>query len=90
MLCHGPMHMVSRTMSQPVRVCQVVSTIKLPGRYRRAAGTISSYGPSRNEPALRSRMALNTDGESGRGMHIHSTAPLGAIRQVFSQSERKA
>ena len=31
-LCHGPMHMVSRTMSQPVRVCQVVSSIKLPGR----------------------------------------------------------
>ena len=46
--------------SQPVRVCQVVSTIRLPGRYRRAAGTISSYGPSRNEPALRSRMALKT------------------------------
>jgi hypothetical protein len=35
-------------------------------------------------------MALKTEGESGRGTHIHSTAPLGAIRQVLSQSERKA
>jgi hypothetical protein len=42
MLCHGPMHSASRTISQPVRVCQVVSSIRLPGRYRRAAGTISS------------------------------------------------
>ncbi|SHU19163.1 Uncharacterised protein [Mycobacteroides abscessus subsp. abscessus] len=29
-------------------------------------------------------------GESGRGTHIHSTDPLEAIRQVFSQSERNA
>jgi len=31
-LCHGPMHNASRTISHPVRVCHVVSTIKLPGR----------------------------------------------------------
>jgi hypothetical protein len=35
-------------------------------------------------------MALKMDGESGRGTHIHSTAPLGAMRQVLSQSDRKA
>ena len=32
MLCHGPMQRASRTRSQPVRVCQVVSTTRLPGR----------------------------------------------------------
>jgi hypothetical protein len=35
-------------------------------------------------------MALKMLGESGRGMHIHSTAPLGAIKHVASQSDRKA
>ena len=30
-LCHGPMHRASRTISHPVRVCHVVSTIRLPG-----------------------------------------------------------
>jgi hypothetical protein len=35
-------------------------------------------------------MAAKTDGESGRGAHIHSTAPLGAIRHVVSQSDKKA
>ena len=73
-----------------MRVCQVVSTIRLPGRYRRAAGTTSSYGPIRKAPAPRSSSALKTLGESGRGRHIHSTAPLGATRQLTSQSERNA
>ena len=31
-LCHGPRTKASRTMSQPVSVCQVVSTISPPGR----------------------------------------------------------
>jgi hypothetical protein len=35
-------------------------------------------------------MAAKTLGESGRGTHIHSTAPLGAIKQELSQSDKKA
>src|SRR2546430_1252657 len=35
-------------------------------------------------------MAAKTLGLSGRGRHIHSTRPLGAIRQLTSQSERNA
>jgi hypothetical protein len=35
-------------------------------------------------------MEANTLGLSGRGRHIHSTRPEGAIRQLASQSERKA
>src|SRR6266550_2959338 len=35
-------------------------------------------------------MAAKTLGLSGRGRHIHSTRPLGAIRQLTSQSDRKA
>jgi hypothetical protein len=35
-------------------------------------------------------MAANTLGLSGRGKHIHSTRPLGATRQLTSQSERNA
>ena len=80
----------SRTITQPVWVCQVVSRIRLPGRYRRAAGTDTPYGPSRKWPAPRSRIAPNTLGESGRGTHNHSTAPAEEIRQVFSQSDRNA
>jgi hypothetical protein len=64
--------------------------MRLPGRYLRAAGTISSYGPIRKLPALRSRIEPNTLGESGRGMHIHSTAPLGAMRAFVSQSDKNA
>src|SRR4029077_9661195 len=44
----------------------------------------------RKAPALRSNSALKTLGESGRGTHIHSTAPLGATRQLDSQSDRNA
>ena len=29
-------------------------------------------------------------GESGRGTHIHSTAPAGEIKQFDSQSDRNA
>jgi hypothetical protein len=35
-------------------------------------------------------MAPNTLGESILGRHIHSTALLGAMRAVTSQSERNA
>ncbi|BDH58274.1 hypothetical protein MTP03_32130 [Tsukamurella sp. PLM1] len=88
--CQGPMTSASRTMSQPVEVCHVVSSMRLPGRYRRSTGTSTPYGARRNDPAPRSRIAPNTLGESGRGMHIHSTVPSRAIRHVFSQSERNA
>ena len=90
MLCQRPSTSASRTMSHPVSVCQVVSTISPPGRYRRAAGTLTPYGPTRKWPALRSSIAPKTLGESGRGRHIHSTEPLRAIRHTVSQSERNA
>ena len=35
-------------------------------------------------------MEAKTLGLSGRGTHIHSTRPVGAIRQLTSQSERNA
>src|SRR6478735_5827133 len=89
-LCQGAMISESRTMSQPVGVCQVVSSTRVPGRYRRAAGTATPNGPTRNEPPARSSSAVKMLGESGRGTHIHSTAPDGAIRQFDSQSERNA
>src|SRR5258708_6501655 len=79
-----------RTMSRPVRVRQVVSRTSVPGRYRRPAGTITPLGANRKAPAARSRMAANTLGLSGRGRHIHSTRPLGAMRALTSQSDRKA
>ena len=41
-----------------------------------------------NHPASRSSSAPNTLGQSIRGRHIHSTAPLGATRAVTSQSDR--
>ena len=47
-------------------------------------------GPNRNEPAERSSRAPKTLGESGRGRQSHSTDPSGAMRQLSSQSERKA
>src|SRR2546430_2785171 len=86
----GPMHIASRTISQPVRVRQVVSRTSVPGRYRLPAGTWTPVGPKEKLPAPRSRIAAKTLGLSGRGRHIHSTRPLGAIRQLTSQSDRKA
>src|ERR1700722_7863106 len=44
-------------------------------------------GANRKLPAVRSRMAPKTLGESGRGRHNHSMEPSGATRQLFSQSE---
>ena len=76
-------------MIQPVAVPQLVSSAIVPGRYRRAAGTVTSAGPSRKPPAWRSRTEPNTLGESMRGRHSHSTLPLGATRATDSQSERK-
>ena len=77
-------------MIQPVGVPQLVSSTMVPGRYRRAAGTVMSAGPSRKPPAWRSRMAPNTLGESTRGRQSHSTLPLGATSAIDSQSDRKA
>ena len=71
-------------------VCQVVSTTMVPGTYRRWWGTAALVGPKRKAPAERSRIAPKTLGLSGRGRQSHSTDPSGAIRQLFSQSERKA
>src|SRR5436190_18482953 len=84
------MRRTSRTMIQPVFVPQLVSRTIVPGRYRRAAGTMTSSGPRRNEPASRSSIAPKMLAESSRGRHIHSMAPLGATSANDSQSERKA
>src|SRR5260370_35913606 len=51
---------------------------------------MTPLGANRKAPAARSRMAANTLGLSGRGRHIHSTRPLGAMRALTSQSDRKA
>src|SRR5712664_2004816 len=51
---------------------------------------MTPLGANRKAPAARSRIAANTLGLSGRGRHIHSTRPLGAMSALTSQSERKA
>src|SRR5690348_7662095 len=78
----------SWTIIHPVGVCQVVSSTIVPGTYRRCCGTWALVGPTRKAPAARSNSAPNTLGESGRGRHSHSTAPLGATRQLCSQLDR--
>jgi hypothetical protein len=45
---------------------------------------------SLNELASQSRIAPNTEGESWRGRHNHSTLPLGGDEAHDSQSKRKA
>src|SRR3954447_13475033 len=50
---------------------------------------MTSSGPMRKLPALRSSSEPNTLGESKRGMHNHSTLPVGAMSAAVSQSERK-
>src|SRR6266851_4600382 len=82
------MSSASRTTSHPVGVAQLVSSTIVPGRYRRAAGTVTPSGESRNPPAERSSIAPKTLGESILGRQSHSTFPLGATRAVVSQSER--
>ena len=77
-------------MIQPLPVPQLVSSTIVPGRYWRAAGTLMPSGPSRNVPASRSSIAPNTLGESTRGRHIHSTAPVGPTSATVSQSDRNA
>ena len=78
------------TVSQPLLVCHVVASTIVPGTYWRCAGTALSAGAKRNEPAARSRMVPKTLGSWGLGMQSHSIEPVGATRQLFSQSERKA
>src|SRR4051812_41169329 len=75
-------------MIQPVSVPQLVSSTIVPGRYRRAAGTVTSVGATRKVPACRPSTAPKTLGESIRGRHIQSTLPPGATRAVTSPSER--
>jgi len=58
--------------------------------YRRWAGTRECTGPNRKKPAERSSNVAKTLGESGRGRHIHSTAPSGAMSAVVLQSDRNA
>src|SRR6478735_3864088 len=82
------MRSTSRTMIQPVGVPQLVSTIIVPGTYRREAGTMTSDGPKRKPPASRSSIEPKTLGESNRGRQSHSTFPLGATRAATSPSER--
>ena len=78
------------TTSQPVAVDHVVSSTIEPGRYRRLAGTLECTGPNRKKPADRSSSVANTEAESARGRHIHSTAPSGAMSAVVVQSDRNA
>src|SRR5688572_28873096 len=73
----GPSTSRSVTVSQPDGVCQLVSTISVPGTYRRECGTDAFEGPNRNDPADRSNSAPKTLGESGRGKQSHSNAPSG-------------
>src|SRR5436190_5164791 len=82
------MSSTSRTMIQPLLVPQLVSSTIVPGRYRRAAGTVTSSGPKRKPPAPRSRSEPNTLGESKLGRHNHSTLPVAAISADVSQSDR--
>src|SRR5215470_1382204 len=89
-LCRqGPTSSTSWTTAQPVGRPHVVSRIIVPGMYRIPDGTVTSGGPSRNEPASRSSIAANTLGPSILGRHIHSTLPLGATSAETSQSDRK-
>jgi hypothetical protein len=80
----------SWTVSQPVRVSQVVSTMLVPGMYLRECGTAVVDGAKRKEPAERSRSAPKTLGESGRGRQSHSTEPSAATRALTSQSDMNA
>ncbi len=86
----GPITSRSHTITQPVGVCQVVSSTLVPGTYRRWLGTSMPLGPKRKFPAARSSSAPNTLGESGRGRHSHSTEPSGATSVLISQSDRNA
>ena len=76
-------------MIHPDGLPQLVSRIIVPGRYRRAVGTATSAGPTRNEPARRPSTLPNTLGASNRGTHIQSTDPPGATNAQTSPSDRK-
>ena len=75
-------------MIQPVGVPQLVSKIIVPGRYRTSAGTVTSSGPIRKDPAWRPSMPPKTLGESNLGTHIHSTVPAGDTSAETSPSLR--
>ena len=86
----GPNVSASRTTTQPVGVCHVVSSTFVPGMYTRDVGTSIPSGDTRNDPAPRSRRLPKTLGESNAGTHSQSTDPSGATSAPVWQLERKA
>jgi hypothetical protein len=86
----SPMVSASLTRIQPVGVRHVVARVFVPGSYWRAAGELTPNGPSRNDPAWRSRRLANTLGASKRGTHSQSTDPSGATRAPVWQFDRNA
>ncbi len=88
--CRGPIVSVSRTITQPRGVCQVVLSVLVPGSYIRVLGTLMPNGPNRNVPASRSSRVPNTLGESNDGTQSQSIAPSGATSAPVWQFERNA
>ena len=88
LLCQRLTVRASRTTTQPLRVCHVVSSTRVPGTYRRPAGAIRFAAPTLKRPAPRSRIAPNTLGLSGRGRH--NPFPLGDTRAISVHDDRKA
>jgi len=80
----------SRTSSQPLGVCQVVSNTFVPGIYVRDVGTFMPYGPKRKYPEPRSSRLPKTLGLSNLGTQSQSTEPSGATRAPVWQFERNA
>ena len=64
-------------MTQPVWVCQVVSRMRLPGRYRRAAGTETPYGPEPEVPGA----AVQDRAEHAGGVRPRHAQPLHRTRR---------
>ena len=77
-------------MIQPEPVPQLVSSTIVPGQVAPRRRDLDRVRPEPELPASRSSIAPNTLGESTRGRHIHSTAPLGATSATVSQSDRNA
>ncbi len=77
------------TTNQPEPVIQVVSTTLVPGTLRRLTGASRPGGPTRQKPALRSRIEAKMLGESKRGRQSHSIDPSGATSAPRWQSEMK-
>jgi hypothetical protein len=78
----------SRTTIHPEVVCHVVISVFVPASYWRAAGTLMPKGPTRNEPASRSRSVPKTLGASKDGTQSQSIEPSGATSAPVWQLER--